>query len=463
MTRGTSTWSRPPARVHGPTAATTACWSGRGPGADPHRPRTPCGEYFRRFWLPVAMTEELGEHPHPRHRARRGARAVPGTSPGGSPAAQALQPPPGVARVRDRLRARGPVLLSRLAVRRGRHDPRGAGEPAESPIPRRLQPRRLSRRRAGRPRLRLPWPPRSEARVPDARHPRPARRRAGALRDRLPLQLVAGGRESDGSVPQRVPAHAGHPARTSTRRGGRCRWSSGTRTRTAPGSISPTSAAGRTSSGCAPPRSCSRPSRSRRTSTRTRIGRSSFPGSGSPSGRCRLTTPGAGSSASATSATSLTSTARAIARGSGSTRSTSSGRPASSAPGRRPCVRRATTRPKFRKAPSRFTPASGSRPPTRGWLSTGGCCATRSARSRRAMSRRSSGRDRDGQVPTMAGDVIVRVPASNTDDDELQRTMGRAVGRIVHETMDLERTARRAEIERRVRRWVGARDQAGAP
>ena len=26
-------------------------------------PRTPCGEYFRRFWIPVAMTEELGEHP----------------------------------------------------------------------------------------------------------------------------------------------------------------------------------------------------------------------------------------------------------------------------------------------------------------------------------------------------------------------------------------------------------------
>ena len=62
----------------------------------------------------------------------------------------------------------------------------------------------------------------------------------------------------------------------------------------------------------------------------------------------------------------------------------------------------------------------------------------------------------DGRVPTMAGDVIVRAPASGRDDVELQRTMGREVGRIVHETRDLERAARRAEIERRVRAWPGA-------
>ena len=64
-------------------------------------------------------------------------------------------------------------------------------------------------------------------------------------------------------------------------------------------------------------------------------------------------------------------------------------------------------------------------------------------------------------VPTMAGDVIVRVPASNEDDVALQRTVGRAVGRIVLDTMDLERTARRAEIERRVREWLGAHGQSG--
>ena len=62
----------------------------------------------------------------------------------------------------------------------------------------------------------------------------------------------------------------------------------------------------------------------------------------------------------------------------------------------------------------------------------------------------------NGQVPTMAGDVIVRAPATNRDDIELQRTMGREIGRIVNETMDLERSARRMEIERRVRKWLGA-------
>ena len=67
----------------------------------------------------------------------------------------------------------------------------------------------------------------------------------------------------------------------------------------------------------------------------------------------------------------------------------------------------------------------------------------------------------DGQVPTMAGDVIVRVPASSGDDAELQRTVGREVGRIVYETMDLERAARRAEIERRVRAWLGAHVPTG--
>ena len=63
----------------------------------------------------------------------------------------------------------------------------------------------------------------------------------------------------------------------------------------------------------------------------------------------------------------------------------------------------------------------------------------------------------DGRVPTMAGDVIVRVPPTNRDDIELQRVMGREIGRIVHETMDLERAARRSEIERRVRDRIARR------
>ena len=28
-------------------------------------PAQPCGEYMRRFWFPVAMTEQLGERPVP--------------------------------------------------------------------------------------------------------------------------------------------------------------------------------------------------------------------------------------------------------------------------------------------------------------------------------------------------------------------------------------------------------------
>ena len=52
-------------------------------------------------------------------------------------------------------------------------------------------------------------------------------------------------------------------------------------------------------------------------------------------------------------------------------------------------------------------------------------------------------------------------PSTNRDDVALQRTMGREVGRIVRETMDLGRAARRAEIERRVREWLGAEAQAG--
>ncbi|MGI9334249.1 MAG: Rieske 2Fe-2S domain-containing protein [Gammaproteobacteria bacterium] len=55
------------------------------------------------------------------------------------------------------------------------------------------------------------------------------------------------------------------------------------------------------------------------------------------------------------------------------------------------------------------------------------------------------------RIPTMAGDVIVRVPGSNEDDTALQRTVGRQVGRIVHDTTNLERADRRVEIERRVR------------
>jgi nitrite reductase/ring-hydroxylating ferredoxin subunit len=60
-------------------------------------------------------------------------------------------------------------------------------------------------------------------------------------------------------------------------------------------------------------------------------------------------------------------------------------------------------------------------------------------------------RNEAGQIPTMAGDVIVRQPISNTDDLALQRDVGRYVGEVVAETRRLAHGKRQAEIERRMR------------
>jgi len=57
----------------------------------------------------------------------------------------------------------------------------------------------------------------------------------------------------------------------------------------------------------------------------------------------------------------------------------------------------------------------------------------------------------DGHVPTYSGDVIVRVPVSNSDDVAVQRRVGRIVGTIVVDTLPLPAADRPAEIERRVR------------
>jgi len=57
----------------------------------------------------------------------------------------------------------------------------------------------------------------------------------------------------------------------------------------------------------------------------------------------------------------------------------------------------------------------------------------------------------DGHVPTYSGDVIVRVPISNSDDVALQRRVGRLVGTIVRDTLPLSFAQRPREIERRVR------------
>ena len=66
----------------------------------------------------------------------------------------------------------------------------------------------------------------------------------------------------------------------------------------------------------------------------------------------------------------------------------------------------------------------------------------------------------EGRVPTFAGDVIVRLPPSARDDRALQGRMGRTVGGIVRDTRGLERDARRAAIEERVRTAVRAEGPA---
>lgn len=60
----------------------------------------------------------------------------------------------------------------------------------------------------------------------------------------------------------------------------------------------------------------------------------------------------------------------------------------------------------------------------------------------------------DGYVPTMAGDVIVKIDNSNVDDRRLQSVLGRAVGRIVQDTLPLAAAERPDRIEARVRQLL---------
>ena len=57
----------------------------------------------------------------------------------------------------------------------------------------------------------------------------------------------------------------------------------------------------------------------------------------------------------------------------------------------------------------------------------------------------------DGLIPTMSGDVIVKLATSTVDDRTLQQELGHKVGAIVADTMPLSHGERRGEIERRVR------------
>jgi nitrite reductase/ring-hydroxylating ferredoxin subunit len=60
-------------------------------------------------------------------------------------------------------------------------------------------------------------------------------------------------------------------------------------------------------------------------------------------------------------------------------------------------------------------------------------------------------RNQAGLIPTMAGDVIIRHPTSNSDDVAVQRDIGRRVGEVVAATCALPHGERQGEIERRMR------------
>ena len=62
----------------------------------------------------------------------------------------------------------------------------------------------------------------------------------------------------------------------------------------------------------------------------------------------------------------------------------------------------------------------------------------------------------DGHVPTMAGDVIVHCPGSETDHPDWQKKFANRVGQIVSETRLLSASERTTEIELRVKSILSA-------
>ncbi len=57
----------------------------------------------------------------------------------------------------------------------------------------------------------------------------------------------------------------------------------------------------------------------------------------------------------------------------------------------------------------------------------------------------------DGLIPTMCGDVIVKIDESSLEDHKMRETLGRKVGKIVVETLPLTQGDRAMMIEKRVR------------
>ena len=144
-------------------------------------PGTPMGDVFRRFWHPVCLSEQIaGPDCDPvrvrswasgwsRSATRRQARL----------AGRRLPASRRVAGARPQRGQRPALSLSRLEVRRGRHDPRHAelSRPAAGPE---HQGQDLSDPRGGRFPVGLSRPGRQDAAVPDVALPRhPGREHAG--------------------------------------------------------------------------------------------------------------------------------------------------------------------------------------------------------------------------------------------------------------------------------------------
>ncbi len=94
-------------------------------------PGTPCGEYLRRFWQPVAFARDLGDVPLRLAHHGRGSRALPRRRAAGSGCSTCTACTAAPRWSTGIIAERGPpVLLPRLALRRGRRrsrDARGAG------------------------------------------------------------------------------------------------------------------------------------------------------------------------------------------------------------------------------------------------------------------------------------------------------------------------------------------------
>jgi hypothetical protein len=83
-------------------------------------PGTPMGELLRRYWHPVGLTTDATETPRPLRVLGERSGAVPRSRGAPRPPLRAVCPSGNDALLRQGRRARDPLLLSRLALRRGR-------------------------------------------------------------------------------------------------------------------------------------------------------------------------------------------------------------------------------------------------------------------------------------------------------------------------------------------------------